>query len=59
MSKLAGGDKALLEQLYSAVENEDMQWALELSDHLITLDYFIDDVKDLRKKALIYEGSRS
>jgi alkyl sulfatase BDS1-like metallo-beta-lactamase superfamily hydrolase len=59
MSKLAGGNKALLEQLYSAVENEDMQWALELSDHLITLDYFIDDVKDLRKKALIYEGSRS
>ena len=59
MSKLAGGDKALLEQLYSAVENEDMQWALELSDHLITIDYFIDDVKDLRKKALIYEGSRS
>jgi alkyl sulfatase BDS1-like metallo-beta-lactamase superfamily hydrolase len=59
ISKLAGGDKALLEQLYSAVENEDMQWALELSDHLITLDYFIDDVKDLRKKALIYEGSRS
>ena len=59
MSKLAGGDKALLEQLYSAVENEDMQWALELSDHLIILDYFIDDVKDLRKKALIYEGSRS
>ena len=59
MSKLAGGDKALLEQLYSAVENEDMQWALELSDHLITLDYFIDDVKDLRKKALIHEGSRS
>ncbi len=59
MSKLAGGDKVLLEQLYSAVENEDMQWALELSDHLITLDYFIDDVKDLRKKALIYEGSRS
>ena len=40
MSKLAGGDKALLEQLYSAVENEDMQWALELSDHLITLDYW-------------------
>ena len=59
MSKLAGGDKALLEQLYSAVKNEDMQWALELSDHLIILDYFIDDVKDLRKKALIYEGSRS
>lgn len=59
ISKLAGGDQMLLEQLYSAVKKEDMQWALELSDHLITLDYFVDEVKDLRKKALIYEGSRS
>ena len=59
ISKLAGGDQMLLEQLYFAVKKEDMQWALELSDHLITLDYFVDEVKDLRKKALIYEGSRS
>ena len=59
ISKLAGGDQMLLDQLYSAVKKEDMQWALELSDHLITLDYFVDEVKDLRKKALIYEGSRS
>ena len=59
ISKLAGGDQMLLEQLYSAIKKEDMQWALELSDHLITLDYFVDEVKDLRKKALIYEGSRS
>ena len=59
ISKLAGGDQMLLEQLYSAVKKEDMQWALELSDHLISLDYFVDEVKDLRKKALIYEGSRS
>ena len=59
ISKLAGGDQMLLEQLYSAVKKEDMQWALELSDHLITLDYYVDEVKDLRKKALIYEGSRS
>ena len=42
-----------------AVKANDMQWALELSDHLITLDYFIDEVKNLRFEALIYEGSRS
>ncbi|MFL2709497.1 MAG: alkyl sulfatase C-terminal domain-containing protein, partial [Gammaproteobacteria bacterium] len=33
--------------------------ALELSDHLIALDYLIEEVKDLRVEALIYEGSRS
>jgi alkyl sulfatase BDS1-like metallo-beta-lactamase superfamily hydrolase len=59
MSKLAGGENALLEELKTAVKDNDMQWALELSDHLITLDYFIDEVKNLRFEALIYEGSRS
>jgi len=59
MSKLAGGENALLEELKTAVKDKDMQWALELSDHLITLDYFIDEVKNLRFEALIYEGSRS
>ena len=59
ISKLAGGENALLEELKTAVKNNDMQWALELSDHLIALDYFIDEVKNLRFEALIYEGSRS
>ena len=59
ISRLAGGNDKLLDQLKVAVENNDMQWALELSDHLIALDYFIDEVKDLRIDALIYEGSRS
>ncbi len=59
ISKLAGGENALLEELKTAVKDNDMQWALELSDHLITLDYFIDEVKNLRFEALIYEGSRS
>ncbi len=59
ISKLAGGENALLEELKTAVKDNDMQWALELSDHLIALDYFIDEVKDLRYEALIYEGSRS
>ena len=59
ISKLAGGENALLEELKTAVKDNDMQWALELSDHLIALDYFIDEVKNLRFEALIYEGSRS
>ncbi len=59
ISKLAGGNQILLEQLYAAVKNEDMQWALELSDYLISLDFFNEEVRNLRQQALIYEGSRS
>ena len=59
ISKLAGGNDNLLSQLEAAVQNEDMQWALELSDYLIALDFFNDEVKNLRRQALIYEGSRS
>ena len=59
ISKLSGGNEKLLEQLRNAVDANDMQWALELSDHLIVLDYFIDEVKKLRKEALIYEAARS
>ena len=58
-SNLAGGNDKLLSELRNAVKNDDMQWALELSDHLIALDYLIEEVKDLRVEALIYEGSRS
>ena len=59
ISKLAGGNEVLLEELSLAVQQKDMQWALELSDYLISLDLFTDEVKDSRIEALIYEGSRS
>ena len=59
ISNLAGGNDNLLNQLKAAVKDEDMQWALELSDYLIALDFFNDEVKNLRQQALIYEGSRS
>ena len=56
---LAGDLDILIDDLRLAVEKEDMQWALELSDYLIALDSFTKEVKDLRIDALIYEGSRS
>ena len=59
ISKLAGGNDNLLSQLKAAIKTEDMQWALELSDYLIALDFFNNEVKNLRQQALIYEGSRS
>jgi len=59
ISQLAGGTSELINQLKIAVDNNDMQWALELSDYLISLDFLTDEVRELRQKALIYEGSRS
>ena len=59
ISNLAGGDENLLKQLQEAVINEDMQWALELSDYLISLDVFTKEVLDLRVIALKYIGLRS
>ena len=56
---LAGDIDVMIDDLRFAVEKEDMQWALELSDYLIALDSFTEEVKDLRIDALIYEGSRS
>ena len=56
---LAGDIDVMIEDLRLAVEKEDMQWALELSDYLIALDSFTKEVKNLRIDALIYEGSRS
>ncbi len=59
ISNLAGGDENLLTQLHEAVTNKDMQWALELSDYLISLDSFTKEVIDLRVMALKYIGLRS
>ncbi len=56
---LAGDINVMIDDLRLAVKKEDMQWALELSDYLIALDSFTEEVKDLRIDALIYEGSRS
>ena len=58
-SKLAGGNEQLLQSLKSAVNEEDMQWALQLSDRLIAIDFALEEVIMLRKKALIYIGERS
>ena len=59
ISGLAGGNEKLFEELKVAVRDTDMQWALELSDYLLALDHNVKDVKNLRAKALVYEGLRS
>ena len=59
ISNLAGGDENLFNELKRAVKNEDMQWALQLSEHLINLEYKISETNKLKSKALFYEGIRS
>jgi uncharacterized sulfatase len=50
MAALAGGTKALSKKMLAALNNEDFQWALELSDHLKWLD---DADKNLARKTKI------
>ena len=59
ISNLAGGDENLFNELKRAVKDEDMQWALQLSEHLINLEYKISETNKLKSKALFYEGIRS
>ena len=58
-SKIAGGNNVLLKALKEAIADGDMQWALEVSDRLIALEFSLDETKALRKKALIHIGERS
>ena len=56
---LIGGEEALFLALTNAVNQNDMQWALELSDRLIALNFSISEVQSLRRLALLYIGARS
>ena len=56
---LSGGEEKLFEALQKAVEIEDMQWALQLSDSLLALNYKIDSTKKLRQEAIQYIGDRA
>lgn len=52
MSKLVGGDDALYRAAATAMNQEDYQWAAQLSDHLIALDYIPSKSKILKAEAL-------
>jgi len=51
-ARMVGGETALLEKARQAVAGGDYQWALELTDHLLQLDYEPDKVRTLRATAL-------
>ncbi len=59
ISLMAGGSENLYIALENAINEQDMQWALQLSDHLIALEYKLKEVSKLRAIAAEYIGQRS
>jgi len=59
IASLAGGNENLFQSLEKAVAIEDMQWALQLSDYLINLEFRINETNILRKEALFHIGTRA
>ena len=59
IASLAGGKENLFESLEKAVAIEDMQWALQLSDYLIDLQFREVETNILRKEALFHIGIRA
>lgn len=48
MAALAGGKESLFEKMEQALKNENYQWALELSDNLLTLNFEPEKTKDFK-----------
>ena len=59
LALMVGGVENIYLQLEAAVTAKDMQWALQLSDHLIALNHKVNDVNKLRSIAAEYIGQRS
>tara|TARA_B110000444_G_C18840074_1_gene598341 strand:+ start:88 stop:1797 length:1710 start_codon:yes stop_codon:yes gene_type:complete len=59
IAAMVGGADNIYLQLEEAVNREDMQWALQLSDHLIALEYKLKQVNSLRVIAAEHIGQRS
>ena len=58
-TRLAGGETVIFSELEKAVERDDMQWALQLSDRLIALNYKNKETKKLRAEAARSIGENS
>lgn len=52
MAALAGGKKTLLEKTRKALNDGDLQWTLELSGHLLSLDPSMGEALEIRSSAL-------
>ena len=57
VSNMIGGPDALFAQLEKAIVNEEMQWALELSDLLLAMDHRTSETTRFRAEAAFYLGT--
>ena len=57
VSNMIGGPDALFAQLEQAIINEEMQWALELSDLLLAMDHRTSETTRFRAEAAFYLGT--
>ena len=57
VSNMIGGPDALFTQLEKAIINEEMQWALELSDLLLAMDHRTSETTRFRAEAAFYLGT--
>ena len=57
VSNMVGGPDALFVELKKAIINKEMQWALEVSDLLLAIDYRLAEVTKYRAEAAFYLGS--
>ena len=57
VSNMIGGPDALFAHLEKAIINEEMQWALELSDLLLAMDHRTSETTRFRAEAAFYLGT--
>ena len=57
ISNMVGGPDALFTELENAIANEEMQWALELSDLLLAMNHRTSEATLYRSKAAFYLGT--
>ena len=57
VSNMVGGPDALFAELQKSIINKEMQWALEVSDLLLAIDYRLAEVTKYRAEAAFYLGS--
>lgn len=56
MLRMMGGADAVLTEIKQAVEQEEMQWAAELCDLLLTAEQYSEEAKQLKAESLTYLG---
>ena len=59
MLAMMGGQDAVLSEIKRAVAQEEMQWAVELCDLLLTAGCLTEEAKQLKAEGLIYLGRMS